>query len=99
MNSLRTIPSKALPLATRTRFFSTSPLARKSAVDAAKDAAKTIDRTVADAAVKGIEKGGKSSPILSHPLSSSPIPSLPYPPFFFVPSILATKLPQNHHSY
>lgn len=57
MNSLRTIPVRALPLA-RARFFSTSPLARKSAVDAAKDTAKTVDRTISDAAVKGIERGG-----------------------------------------
>ncbi|KAL8871768.1 MAG: hypothetical protein Q9198_007346 [Flavoplaca austrocitrina] len=60
MNSLRTIPTRALPL-TRTRFFSTSPLARKSAVDAATDTVKTVDRKISDAAVKGIEKGEQAA--------------------------------------
>lgn len=72
MNSLRTIPTRALPLA-RTRFFSTSPLARKSAVDTAKDTAKAADRTIADAAVKGIEKSGES---LLPPLLHRPSPPL-----------------------
>ena len=40
------------------RSFSASVAARKSVTDAAKDAAKKVDRTVADAAVKGIETGG-----------------------------------------
>lgn len=57
MSFLKTLPRNALPLA-RARVFSTSPYARKSAIDSAKDAAKTIDRTVSDAAVKGIKKGG-----------------------------------------
>ncbi|KAL9018681.1 MAG: hypothetical protein Q9185_003995 [Variospora sp. 1 TL-2023] len=61
MSILRTLPRRALLLpSTRpssTRFLSTTPTARKSAVDAAKDTAKAVDRTVADVAVKGIEKG------------------------------------------
>ncbi len=57
MSFLKALPRNSLPLA-RTRVFSTSPYARKSAIDAAKEAAKTLDRTVADAAVKGIERGG-----------------------------------------
>lgn len=44
-------------MARQARFFATSPY-RKSVVDAAKDAVKKVDRTVADVAVKGIEKGG-----------------------------------------
>ena len=40
------------------RLFSTSPIVRKSPVETVKDAAKKIDRTVSDAAVKGIETGG-----------------------------------------
>lgn len=40
------------------RLFSTAPALRKTAVDAAKDTLKKVDRTVSDAAVKGIEKGG-----------------------------------------
>jgi hypothetical protein len=40
------------------RLFSTTPVARKSPVEAVKDAAKAIDRTISGAAVKGIEKGG-----------------------------------------
>ncbi|KAL8949635.1 MAG: hypothetical protein Q9183_007587 [Haloplaca sp. 2 TL-2023] len=59
MNSLRVIPRKALPLA-RSRLFSTSPLARKSAVDQAKDTVKSVDQTISNAAVKGIEKGGQA---------------------------------------
>jgi len=39
--------------------FSTSVRSQKSAIDVAKDALKDVDRTVADAAVKGIEKGGR----------------------------------------
>jgi hypothetical protein len=42
----------------QTRLFSTSVYLRKDPVTAAKDAVKTVDRTVSDAAVKGIEKGG-----------------------------------------
>ena len=42
--------------------FSTSPRAQKSAVDATKDAAKAVDRTISDAAVKGIDTGGRMSP-------------------------------------
>lgn len=68
MNSLRTLPTKALPLA-RTRFFSTSPLPRKSAVDAATDTVKSVDRTISDAAVKGIEKGGMLA-LYSHTLAT-----------------------------
>ena len=48
------------PLARQARFFATSPY-RKSVVDTAKDAVKKVDRKVADAAVKGIEKGGMST--------------------------------------
>ena len=57
MSSLCRTPSFAfrstlfIPRAT----FSTSIRARKSAVDAAKDTLKSVDRTVSDAAVKGIE--------------------------------------------
>lgn len=57
MSFLKALPRNSLSLA-RTRVFSTSPYARKSAIDAAKEAAKNLDRTVADAAVKGIERGG-----------------------------------------
>jgi hypothetical protein len=39
-------------------FFSTTPLARKTATDTVKDAAKAVDRTISGAAVKGIDMGG-----------------------------------------
>jgi hypothetical protein len=39
--------------------FSTSVRSQKSAIDVAKETLKEVDRTVADAAVKGIEKGGR----------------------------------------
>jgi hypothetical protein len=45
-------------LARQARLFSTSVYLRKGPVEATKDAVKTVDRTVSDAAVKGIEKGG-----------------------------------------
>lgn len=48
-------------IARQARLFSTTPVARKSPVETIKDAAKAVDRTISGAAVKGIEKGGKSS--------------------------------------
>ena len=48
------------PLARQARLFTTSPY-RQSVLDSAKEAAKKVDRTVSDAAVKGIETGGTSS--------------------------------------
>ena len=57
--------SRILPLARQTRFLSSSPL-RASVIDSAKDTAKKVDRTVSDAAVKGIEKGGMTH--LSFPI-------------------------------
>ncbi|CAO2656078.1 Nn.00g048810.m01.CDS01 [Neocucurbitaria sp. VM-36] len=47
-------------LARQVRLFSTTPIARKSPVETVKDAAKVVDRTVSDIAVKGIEKGAKN---------------------------------------
>ncbi|KAF2129791.1 hypothetical protein P153DRAFT_366303 [Dothidotthia symphoricarpi CBS 119687] len=43
-------------LARQVRLFSTSPVVRKSPVETIKDAAKAVDRTISNAAVKGIEK-------------------------------------------
>jgi len=45
-------------IARQARLFSTTPFVRKSATETVKDAAKSVDRTISDAAVKGIEKGG-----------------------------------------
>lgn len=42
------------------RLFSTNARLQKTATETVKDAAKAVDRTIADAAVKGIEKGGTS---------------------------------------
>lgn len=47
-------------IARQARLFSTTPVARKSPVDAIKDAAKVVDKKISGAAVKGIEKGGTS---------------------------------------
>lgn len=41
------------------RLFSTSVRVQKSAVDAAKEAAKNVDKTVSQTLVKGIEGAGK----------------------------------------
>lgn len=48
-------------VARNARLFTTSARFQKSTVDSVKDAAKKVDRTVSNAAVKGIEKGGTSS--------------------------------------
>jgi hypothetical protein len=66
-------------LARQVRLFSTSPIVRKSPVESVKDAAKTVDRTISDQVVKGIEKGGMYIPICYY-LSSQmldPSPSRP----------------------
>ena len=52
LTTLRTV--RAAPVAR----FSTTAIAQKSPVDAAKDTLKKVDRTVSDAAVSGIEAGG-----------------------------------------
>ncbi|KAI4164969.1 MAG: hypothetical protein LQ342_001245 [Letrouitia transgressa] len=65
MSFLLRTSTRTLPIA-RARLLSTTPLVRKSAVDTAKDAAKNVDRKVSDAAVKGIEKGGKSKANLAN---------------------------------
>ncbi|KAF2459517.1 hypothetical protein BDY21DRAFT_370240 [Lineolata rhizophorae] len=43
------------------RAFSTARPLQKSAADSVKDTAKKVDRTISDAAVKGIEKGEQAS--------------------------------------
>ena len=40
------------------RLFSTAIVQQKSATDTVKDGLKAVDRTVSDAAVAGIDKGG-----------------------------------------
>lgn len=47
--------------ASRAPFSISAPTA-KSALDPVKDALKAVDRTVSDAAVRGIETGGRISP-------------------------------------
>lgn len=47
-------------LARNVRLFSTSVRVQKGPVDAAKDTLKTVDKTVSQTIVAGIEKGGKS---------------------------------------
>lgn len=44
-----------------TRTLSSSAVMNKSPVEATKDTLKKADRTVSDAAVKGLNKGGMSS--------------------------------------
>lgn len=62
MSLLRTIalkaPLRAAPLATTKRArFSTSPIAKKDSSSAVKETVDSVNKTVGDAAVKGIEKG------------------------------------------
>jgi hypothetical protein len=66
------------------RLFSTNARFQKSAVDTIKEAAQAVDRTISDAAVKGIETGGtlliiSPSPFLPYriPQSKPPHPSSP----------------------
>ncbi|KAL9598744.1 MAG: hypothetical protein Q9219_004302 [cf. Caloplaca sp. 3 TL-2023] len=62
MNPLLTLRTTLRPLPLlHTRLLSTTAPTRKSAVDAAKDTAKNVDRTISDAAVKGIEKGEQAA--------------------------------------
>jgi len=56
--TLRAIIPPAVALRAGRRTFTTSPLARKSIVDSAKDGLKAVDRSVSDTLVKGIETGG-----------------------------------------
>ena len=57
-SGIRAPVARATACSASVRPFSASVATRKSVTDAAKDAAKKVDRTVADAAVKGIETGG-----------------------------------------
>lgn len=49
---------RVIPTAARVRPFSTTLPAYKSATETAKDALKSVDRTVSDTLVKGIDKTG-----------------------------------------
>ena len=72
------------------RLFSTNARLQKSATETIKDAAKTIDRTVSDAAVKGIEKGGTSFPLPPfplQPLTNTPLPQNKPPPPSAAPQV------------
>jgi hypothetical protein len=46
-------------LTRQARLFTTSTHLQKGPIEAGKDVLKAVDRTVSDAAVKGIETGGK----------------------------------------
>jgi hypothetical protein len=64
------------------RLFSTNARFQKSAVDTIKEAAQAVDRTISDAAVKGIETGGTSSlrPFLFFTFTDATLQSKPPPP-------------------
>lgn len=66
----RVVPAKAFTAASfqAYRSFSTTLIAQRGPVDAAKDTLKKADRTLSDAAVKGIETGGKLLYALTAPL-------------------------------
>ena len=72
--------------------FSTSVRTQKTAIDTAKDALKDVDRTIANAAVKGIEKGGKFRSCLC---SISTCVQRPVKAFRCCPSLA----PANHSTY
>lgn len=92
MSLLRTIAIRAprAPLAATNRVrFSSTPYTRKDSGSAVKDGIDSVNKTVGDAAVKGIEKSRALYPfLLSYPMSSLPLPlhfssSAPPPlPFF-----------------
>ncbi|KAF2730436.1 hypothetical protein EJ04DRAFT_579838 [Polyplosphaeria fusca] len=58
-------------LSRQARLFTSSAIARKGPVDAGKDALKAVDRTVSDAAVKGIEKGEQAASTVKQSLPNS----------------------------
>ncbi|KAF2795002.1 hypothetical protein K505DRAFT_407215 [Melanomma pulvis-pyrius CBS 109.77] len=58
-------------IARQARLFSTSPIVRKSPVETVKDAAKVVDRTISDAAVKGIETGEQAAKVIQEKLPNS----------------------------
>ncbi|MCJ1337135.1 hypothetical protein MMC09_002414 [Bachmanniomyces sp. S44760] len=66
----RTLPTLRCSTAVSTTVpraaFSTSIQSRKSAIDAAKDTLKDVDRKISDAAVKGIEKGEQAAESTKH---------------------------------
>ena len=57
MSSFRLVARKIL-LRPSTRLFTTSPNVQKSATETAKETLSSVNRTVSDAAAKGMEKGG-----------------------------------------
>ena len=65
----RTAPRIATYTSLAPRAFSTTFIAFKSATEIVKDAAKTVDRTVSDKLVDGIEAGRKCSMPPLHLLS------------------------------
>ncbi|KAL6720969.1 hypothetical protein ACLMJK_000069 [Lecanora helva] len=60
---LRPLPRKVSPLA-GSRLFTTSPYVRKTASETAKETVENVNKTVGDAAVKGIEKGQQATATL-----------------------------------
>lgn len=63
---VRTIPRASIAFnAPRAAAFSVSMAARKTPVEAVKDAAKTVDRKVSDGLVTGIDAAGKPASIPS----------------------------------
>jgi hypothetical protein len=62
----RTQPALRTLARPSSRLFTSTAIQNKSATEAVKDTAKTVDRKVSDAAVSGIEKGRKNIPFLRH---------------------------------
>ncbi|KAF2219184.1 hypothetical protein BDZ85DRAFT_243805 [Elsinoe ampelina] len=52
---------RVLPTAARVRPFSTTYAVKKSATEAAKDTLKSVDRTISDNLVKGIDKTSEAA--------------------------------------
>lgn len=72
------------------RLFTTNARLQKSATETIKDAAKTVDRTISDTVVKGIEKGGTS---ISH-LGNPSLPHAHSPSHHSPPSLRPLQLNQ-----
>lgn len=83
----------AVASASRTRTFTTSIAARKSATETVKDGLKTVDRAVSDKIVDGIDAGGTFC--LSYPfwrfmsLDVSPRATYLLDPFFNCSNIVS----------
>jgi hypothetical protein len=100
--ALRTLVLARSSSASASRLFTTTAIQNKSATEAVKDTVKSVDRKVSDAAVSGIEKGGKSKvSLLMHFAFKMMVPPHPelkknyIPPL--LPDLVTSSITAIHH--